>query len=132
VGLDKTNTSVGYRLGRLLAVLERAQAAAQGNPNKTIVDRYYGSASTRPATVFPRLVTLAQHHIAKLAGGLAAFYHSKVGEVLDGVTGFPAILSMEEQGLFALGYYHQRQDFYKKVEPGVGDGENGSEKGEVA
>jgi CRISPR-associated protein Csd1 len=132
VGLDKTNTSVGYRLGRLMAVLERAQAAAQGNPNKTIVDRYYSAASTRPGTVFPRLVALAQHHIAKLTGGLAAFYHSRVGDVMDGIAGFPATLSMVEQGLFALGYYHQRQDFYKKADADAGNGENGSEKGEAA
>lgn len=132
VGLDKANTSVGYRLGRLMAVLERAQAAAQGNPNKTIVDRYYGAASTRPGTVFPRLVALSQHHIAKLTGGLAAFYQSRVGEVMDGIAGFPATLRMEEQGLFALGYYHQRQDFYKKTDAGAGDSDTGSEKGEAA
>jgi CRISPR-associated protein Csd1 len=132
VGLDKTNTSVGYRLGRLMAVLERAQDAAQGNPNKTIVDRYYGAASTRPGTVFPRLVALAQHHIAKLTGGLAAFYQSRVGEVMDGIAGFPATLSMEQQGLFALGYYHQRQDFYKKTDAGAGKSDTGSEKGEAA
>ena len=55
VALDKDNMSAGYRLGRLMAVLERIQGKAQNNPNKTIVDRYYGAASTRPATVFPRL-----------------------------------------------------------------------------
>lgn len=71
VGLDKENASAGYRLGRLMAVLERVQAAAQKNPNKTIVDRYYSAASTRPATVFPTLIALAQHHLAKLTGGLA-------------------------------------------------------------
>jgi len=127
VGLDRSNPSVGYRLGRLMAVLERAQAAAQNSPNKTIVDRYYGAASTRPATVFPGLVAMAQHHIAKLTGGLQFFYQSRLGEVIDGIAMFPPVLNMDEQGLFALGYYHQRQDFFRKSE---GDEENG--KGENA
>ena len=73
VGLDKDNMRPGYRLGRLMAVLERLQGSAQNNPNKTIVDRYYGAASTRPATVFPRLVALAQHHVGKLKGGTRFF-----------------------------------------------------------
>jgi CRISPR-associated protein Csd1 len=111
----------------LLAVLERVQAAAQNNPNKTIVDRYYGAASTRPAVVFPRLVAMAQHHLAKLTGGIQHFYQSRLAEVIDGIATFPPVLSMEEQGLFALGYYHQRQDFFKKSEPA----EEG-EKGEAA
>ena len=127
VALDKENANVGYRLGRLMAILERAQGAAQNNPNKTIVDRYYGAASTRPATVFPRLVAMAQHHIAKLSGGLQHFYQSRLCEVMDGIAVFPAVLSMEEQGLFALGYYHQRQDFFKKA-----DVSEEGEKGEAA
>lgn len=112
VSLDKNNDRVGYRMGRLLAVLERLQAAAQNNPNKTIVDRYYGAASTRPGTVFPTLIRLAQHHAAKLKS--AGYYQVLMGKALEGVPGFPPSLSLEEQGLFALGYYHQRQEFYKK------------------
>jgi CRISPR-associated protein Csd1 len=132
VGLDKENASAGYRLGRLMAVLERVQAAAQSNPSKTIVDRYYSAASTRPGTVFPRLLMLKNHHVAKLTEGLAAFYESSVGEIMDGLASFPAVLSLEEQGLFALGYYHQRQDFYKKKAnvPEVDD--EVTDKGEAA
>jgi CRISPR-associated protein Csd1 len=131
VALDVENSKAGYRLGRLMAVLERIQGAAQNNPNKTIVDRYYGAASTRPATVFPRLLALAQHHLAKLAGGSEAFYQKKLGDVIDGIAPpIPSTLSLEEQGLFALGYYHQRQDFFKKnvgepaveVQPAEGEG----------
>ena len=114
VSLDKENRDPGYRLGRLLAVLERVQGAAQNNPNKTIVDRYYGAASTRPAVVFPRLIALAQHHLAKLKGGAQSFYQKPLSEVMDGIALFRATLNLEEQGLFALGYYHQRQDFFKK------------------
>lgn len=133
MSLDKEDKRAGYRLGRLLAVLERLQADAQGNPNKTIVDRYYGGASTRPGTVFPALLRLAQHHAAKLRS--VGYYQARLGEILEGISGFPATLSLEEQGLFALGYYHQRQDLYKK-KPEAGkveaEGETGEEKGETA
>jgi CRISPR-associated protein Csd1 len=131
VGLDKENTSAGYRLGRLIAVLERLQRAAQNNPSKTIVDRYYGAASTRPAVVFPRLIAGAQHHLAKLAGGWAVFYQTRLGEVLDGIASFPQTLRLDEQGLFALGYYHQRQDFFKRRDSDPASGENGSKQGDA-
>lgn len=132
VGLDTDNTDAGYRLGRLIAILERLQGAAQNNPNKTIVDRYYGAASTRPATVFPRLIAMAQHHLAKLTGGLQFFYQSRLSEVLGGIAVFPPVLNMEEQGLFALGYYHQRQDFFKKTEVAEEEGDKTNEEGEAA
>jgi CRISPR-associated protein Csd1 len=127
VSLDKNNMSAGYRLGRLLAVLERLQSAAQNNPNKTIVDRYYGAASTRPGTVFPRLIAMSVHHNAKLTEGLQHFFQSRLTEIVDGIGSFPTVLTLEEQGLFALGYYHQRQDFFKKTETG-----EASTKGEAA
>src|ERR1039458_10140107 len=66
MGLNRESPEAGYRLGRLLAVLERMQTQANQGLNKTIVDRYYGAASTRPGTVFPSLIRLAPHHIAKL------------------------------------------------------------------
>ncbi len=117
MGLDKENADAGYRLGRLLAVLERAQSEAQNNPSKTIVDRYYGSASTRPAVVFPRLLALTQHHLAKLDTHRGIFFQKLLGEVADGITPpMPSALRLEQQGQFALGYYHQRQDFFKKRE----------------
>jgi CRISPR-associated protein Csd1 len=114
VSLDKENTQPAYRLGRLLAVLERLQGDAQRSLNKTIVDRYYGAASTRPGTVFPALIRLAQHHLAKIKS--AAFYQINLGEVIDGINEFPPTLSLSEQGLFAIGYYHQRQQFWKPKE----------------
>ncbi len=110
VGLNKESPSVGYRLGRLMAVLERVQGAAQNNPNKTIVDRYYGAASTRPATVFPRLDrNVAAPHGEAESWIAILFTNPSSREVLDGIASFPSVLTMEEQGLFALGYYHQRR-----------------------
>jgi CRISPR-associated protein Csd1 len=125
VGLDLENTNAGYRLGRLMAVLERVQGVAQKNPNRTIVDRYYGAASTRPATVFPRLVALAQHHLRKLTEGREISFQKRLGEVMDGISEFPPVLPLEDQGRFALGYYHQRQEFFKKADTGadVSEGE---------
>lgn len=112
VGLNRESPDTGYRLGRLLAVLERLQGEANPNLNKTIVDRYYGAASTRPVTVFPGLIHLAQHHAGKAKR--PGFFQKEIGEVLDAVPSFPGHLSLEEQGLFALGYYHQRQEYFKK------------------
>jgi len=123
VSLDKDNTEPGYRLGRLLAVLERLQGDAQRSLNKTIVDRFYGAASTRPATVFPSLIRLAQHHLAKVDS--PGFHQMNLGQVLDGIAAFPPTLRLDEQGLFALGYYHQRQEFFRprEAEPQAQTGE---------
>lgn len=119
--LDDSNTSPAYRLGRLFAVLEKLQGDAQGQTNATIGDRFYGSASTAPATAFPRLLGLSRHHLAKLRKekpGWAVNLDRSLGEILDGISAerLPPVLSMEEQGLFALGYYHQRQGFFRKKE----------------
>lgn len=109
MSVDRESANAAYRLGRLLAVLEYVQKrAANWNINATIVDRYYGAASTRPAVVFPRLLGLAQHHLSKL-GRKGQWAQDQVGDILSRVNNFPATLSLQEQGLFALGYYHQRQ-----------------------
>jgi CRISPR-associated protein Csd1 len=65
-------------------------------------------------TVFPSLIHLAQHHAAKVPN--SGFFQKEIGEVLEAVPSFPSHLSLEEQGLFALGYYHQRQEYFKKRE----------------
>ena len=114
MGLNRESPDPGYRLGRLLAVLERLQSEGNRGLNKTIVDRFYGAASTRPVTVFPSLIHLAQHHVGKTRN--PGFFQRELGEVLDGLQTFPAHLSLEEQGLFAIGYYHQRQEYFKKRE----------------
>lgn len=115
MALDAQNNEPGYRLGRLFAVLERLQGDAINTPNATIVDRYYGAASTTPVVVFPRLLKVAQHHASKSSRG--GFFQKLIEEIEDGLTpanALPSTLSMEQQGLFALGYYHQRADLWKK------------------
>ena len=113
VSLDRANVNPGYRLGRLFAVLESTQKAALPSLNATIRDRYFGAASAAPASVFPLLVRNSNHHLANLRKGdkgrLAAWLEREIGEVIDGIGArFPGSLRLEEQGQFAIGYYHQR------------------------
>lgn len=113
MSLDKDNADPGYRLGRLFAALERIQAAAQPGINATIRDRYYGAASSAPASVFPVLLKLKNHHLSKLdSAGLVGWFEKLLAEIFGGLQTFPSRLSLFEQGLFAIGYYHQQQDFF--------------------
>ncbi len=122
VSLDPNNTNIGYLLGRLFAVLEKAQQDALGSINATIKDRFYGAASATPRKVFPRLVHMAQHHISKSDYGYVSdILVAKITERMTAEQGFPAHLNLNDQGMFALGYYHQRNDNYRpndqKIEP---------------
>jgi len=114
VSLNKENVEVPYLLGRLFAVLERAQEdAAGGQLNATIKDKYFGSASATPKTVFPILLKLSAHHIKKGEhGGPNEFLKGQIIEDLPDEK-FPASIPLEDQGLFFIGYYHQHNDFYK-------------------
>jgi CRISPR-associated protein Csd1 len=120
MSLDPTNTNPGYLLGRTLAILENMQQSAQRQLNKTITDRYYSAASTRPASVFPSLIRLSNHHLAKLSPGLRFHLSKQLGEALAALPAFPPILSLENQGFFALGYYQQkfqRRDSESEIQP---------------
>jgi len=115
MALNPQSTSVPYQLGRLFACLEKTQTSALGQGiNATIRDRFWGAASATPATVFPRLLSLSQHHISKdEEWGRSNDF--RIQEVMNALPEqFPKRLSLEEQGMFALGYYQQRQDFYTK------------------
>ena len=113
MSLDKDSTNIAYRLGRLFAILEKAQKDAVPGANTTIKDRYYGSASATPRTVFPQLIRLAQHHIQKAEYGRRN--DGIIEDVMQGIQEFPAHLSLDNQGMFAIGYYHQRQAFFTKT-----------------
>lgn len=120
MSLDEQNKNIGYRLGRLFATLERIQSVSHPGINATIRDRFYGSASGTPSTVFGNLMRLKNHHLAKLdSTGQRIYFEKIISSILDGVeakTAFPPHLSLEDQGRFAIGYYHQMQDFFTKKE----------------
>jgi len=122
VALDTANADPAYRLGRLFAALERAQETASPGLSATIRDRYYGAASSTPITVFPRLLDLKNHHISKIdSPNTRAWLERLIGEIVDGIPKIPPHLSLIQQGDFAIGYYHQRQDFFRKH---TSEGEN--------
>lgn len=118
MSLDTQRTDPAYRLGRLFAALEKTQKDALGDSlNATIRDRFYASASATPGAVFPRLLRTYQHHLAKLDGGRKVNREKLVQEVLAPLTSFPAHFGLTDQGLFALGYYHQTRAFYAGKQP---------------
>jgi len=111
VKLDPSETNAGYNCGRLFALLETAQTdSADRELDSTIKDRYFSSASTTPALVFPRLFRLSQQHLAKLETGYMISYDRRLGEVMGLLDRFPRQLALEDQGRFVIGYFHQRQD----------------------
>lgn len=117
VALNRESNNVPYTLGRLFSVLEAIQEAANPGINATIQDRYFNSASSTPARVFPTLLNLSQKHLKKLSGGLRITYERQVTELLGKLPeSFPAQFSLPQQGSFQLGYYHQTQARYEKRE----------------
>jgi CRISPR-associated protein Csd1 len=119
VSLDPEYPSAAYQLGRLLAICENVQYRQRGgNANKTVVDRYFPALSTRPRYVFAQLMRLTELHLGKLQRqGEARFHRARVAEVVGRLApgDLPAHLSLEEQALFALGFYHQRQENFSRA-----------------
>lgn len=112
VSLDLECQRIGYCLGRLFATLEKIQEEANPGLNATIRDRFYASASSAPVTVFANLVRLSNHHRGKLSNKRKIYFEKLLGEIIAKYDKFPAHLSLNEQAEFAIGYYHQRQDFF--------------------
>ena len=115
VSLNET-TNVPYLLGRLFSVLEAVQKAANPGINTTIKDRYFNAACATPGMAFPTLLRLSQKHLRKLNDGLATYYDNQITELMAQLpeSGFPARLSLPDQGKFAIGYYHQTQKRFAK------------------
>ena len=110
------SSHVPYVLGRLFSVLETIQSVANPGINATIKDRYFNSACATPATAFPTLVKLAQKHLQKMSTPNEVHFSKQLTELMAQLpeTGFPARLSLPEQGAFEIGYYHQTQKRYAK------------------
>lgn len=115
--LDIESPSTAYRLGRLFATLEKIQEEASPGLNATIRERYYGAASSTPVAVFTTLMRLKNHHLAKIQSkGRAVSFEKLLAEIMSGISDFPVHMNLPDQGRFAIGYYHQRQDFFTKRE----------------
>ena len=123
MSLNTESRNQAYLLGRLFAVLERIQYQALGELNAGIADRYYGSASAVPFSVFPRLLSGAKHHLSRLRkdkAGMAVNLDKDLGEIIAMLPEtFPRHLSIDEQGRFAIGYYQQKQSYFAKKDPAV-------------
>ncbi len=121
MSIDKENDNIGYVLGRLFAVLERVQESAHegGKLNKTIRDTYFSAACSSPLVIFKRLQDLSIHHLAKIrnVGKSTVWLDKQMGEIMDKISadGIPSTLNLDDQGRFAVGYYHQRNHFFQKA-----------------
>lgn len=117
VSLNETSTNVPYTLGRLFAVYEAVQEAANPSINATIKDKFFNSASATPAQIFPILDNLAQKHLRKLQMPQRIYFDKQISKLKNilGETN-PTRLSLPEQGSFNLGYYHQKEFRYTKKE----------------
>jgi len=121
IGMEKLRTErpeVAYHLGRLLASLENIQEAAQPGINASIVDRFYGSASTTPAWVFGRLLNGAHNNLGKLRNSRPGIYvasEKRLQEIMSHIQDFPPVLKVEDQALFGLGYYHEKAHHWEQI-----------------
>lgn len=119
MGLNEESVDKAYVLGRLFSVLESIQLDANKGIKSTIRDRYFNSACTTPASVFPILIKLKNSHMKKIErekGSAKIYYENLLADIMAKLEEFPKRLSLEEQGKFDLGYYHQMQKKYEKRE----------------
>lgn len=122
--LDPDNKRPAYLLGRLFAVLEKIQEEGHreqtgGHLDKTIRDTYFAAACATPASVFPRLEQVSTHHRRHLNPGRKVFFDQLIGDIkwpISPGTGTAKTHNLEDQGLFILGYYHQRKDLFTRKE----------------
>lgn len=114
VSLNINDNRQGYLLGRLFSVFAKLQEEANGENNSTIMDRYYNSASSTPSVVFGTLMRLHVAHLSKINSGRKVYFEKLIQSVVSNLNGFANHLNPEEQALFALGFYHQREDFSTK------------------
>lgn len=111
--LNKDSPSAAYQTGRLLAVYAALQNKALGDVNAGIAEKYFTSACTSPAFVMGKLAALSQYHLLKLEDkGLRVYYNNMINEINSKIGAYPKNLTLEQQGEFALGYYHQNAEMY--------------------
>lgn len=114
MSLNESMERTSYLLGRLFAVLEKIQKEALGDINTTIKDKYFTTATSTPRTVFPVIIKLSQHHLNKV--DYKVKYEKMIQSIINRIDDFPNYMNLEDQGLFILGYYQQKQVIYTKNE----------------
>ena len=114
MALDTERREVSYLLGRLFAVLEKAQLDALGKVNATIKDRFFSAASATPASVFPRLIRLSQRHIEKAEYGDIS--DGRIAGIMENIESFPAHMNLQDQGMFTIAYYHQKNAITREIQ----------------
>lgn len=119
--MDPNNKNEGYLLGRIIAIIERMQQMAMSDINASVIDRYFASASAAPRSVFPRLLKNMRYHARKAkddprSAHSAGWLEGQLDKILADIKSFPAYLSLDQQGLFVLGYHHQRNWLWTKKE----------------
>lgn len=114
--LDYNNKTQAYLCGCLFAVLEKLQQSASNSPlNTTIKDAYFSSAASKPAMIFPKLINLAQNHLKKVNEKTETYFSKLMQEIIVGIENkFPETLTLQQQGEFMIGYYHQYREFFIK------------------
>jgi CRISPR-associated protein Csd1 len=125
---DPERKEVAYLLGGLFAVLEKAQLDALGKVNATIKDRFFSAASATPASVFPRLLRLSQHHIEKAEYGSVS--DRRIGEIIENVDSFPVHMCLQDQGLFAIAYYQKKNAMKREIDAAVAKKKSKGEENE--
>lgn len=119
VSLDPTNTNTGYRLGRLFALLERVQSAADPNVASPLQNVFYDVVLQRPNDTFLKLFSLNRHHLKKVRSSkakLAYYFEQQIGEICSSLSDIPSRLSLEDRGRFLIGYQHQKWTRSEKME----------------
>ena len=117
--METEKNEIAFTLGQLFSVLESIQMDANPGIKSTIRDRYFNAACATPAIIFPILIKLKNSHIKKLErdkGGAKIYYEKQLTDIMGRLEEFPKRLSLEQQGQFTLGYYHQQQKRYEKGE----------------
>lgn len=133
---DPNDPNPARRLGRLFALIERAQLASLGDEvNVTVKDKYLGAAASTPAQIFVSIHDNAQHHLKRLRNGhsdakwikdaqqarrVSAGLQRDIGRIWATFNdGLPAQHSTDEQAFFLIGYYQER--FGGKADAETGD-----------
>jgi CRISPR-associated protein Csd1 len=107
ISIDETRRDAPYLLGRLFAILEKAQQDALGfDHGGAFRDRCFNAASTTPCRIFPELLRRSRQHVKIAEFGNA--HAKKIRDLSQAIDNFPPHLTLPEQGVFSIGYYHQK------------------------